>query len=315
MKQKTTFLKSAFIMASLFIAGNNLSAQTLVAHYKFDNSIADETGNWNLTATDEDSSLTYEMGQNGTANGAITGFDRADFLSTVANFPISGDENRTMTAWIKLIALTPQTTVVGGGENSPGKKWTFGHQGSKVRAEINGKGMGVGTLEIDVWSHIAVVWDKDNATVRVYQNGELKGSNTTWSTNTTEAPLLIGNDYNANPSDRGFNGAMDDVRIYTGVAADDAFIKSIYDATVLSVKDNVVKTSFNAFPNPVADRLTFSSDKISSIEIYNILGAKVKSQKVSNKSIDMSTFSEGVYLLKCLDENGLNLNTLKVIKK
>jgi hypothetical protein len=315
MKQKTTFLKSAFIMASLFIAGNNLSAQTLVAHYKFDNSITDETGNWNLTATDEDSSITYEMGQDGTANGAITGFDRADFLSTVTNFPISGDASRTMTAWIKLIELTPQTSVVGGGENLTGKKWTFGHQGAKVRAEINGKGMGVGTLEVGVWSHIAVVWDQATSTVRLYQNGELKGSNTTWSPDTTEAPILIGNDFNADPVNRGFNGAMDDVRIYTGVAADDAFIKSIYDATVLSVNDNIVKTSLNAFPNPVIDRLSFSSDKISSVEIYNILGAKVKSQKVSNKSIDMSTFSEGVYLLKCLDENGLNLNTLKVIKK
>ena len=47
MKQKTTFLKSVFIMAALFIAGNNLDAQTLEAHYKFDNSITDETGNWN----------------------------------------------------------------------------------------------------------------------------------------------------------------------------------------------------------------------------------------------------------------------------
>ncbi|OAD46516.1 LamG-like jellyroll fold domain-containing protein [Polaribacter atrinae] len=314
MKQKTTFLKSAFIMAALFIAGNNLSAQTLEAHYKFDNSITDETGNWNLTATDEDGSITYEVGQDGTANGAITGFDRADFLSTVANFPISGDASRTMTAWIKLIALTPQTTVVGGGENSPGKKWTFGHQGSKVRAEINGKGMGVGTLELDVWSHIAVVWDKDNSTVRIYQNGELKGSNTTWSTNTTEAPLLIGNDYNANPSDRGFNGAMDDVRIYTG-AADDAFIKNIYDTTVLGVNDNVAKTSFNAFPNPVLDRLSFSSDKISSVEIYNILGAKVTSQKVINKSIDMSSLSKGIYMVKCKDADDQNMGTLKAIKE
>lgn len=219
-----------------------------------------------------------------------------------------------MTAWIKLIALTPQTTVVGGGENSPGKKWTFGHQGAKVRTEINGKGMGVGTLELDVWSHIAVVWDKDNSTVRIYQNGELKGSNTTWSTNTTEAPLLIGNDYNANPSDRGFNGAMDDVRIYTG-AADDAFIKNIYDTTVLGVNDNVAKISFNAFPNPVLDRLSFSSDKISSVEIYNILGAKVTSQKVINKSIDMSSLSKGIYMVKCKDADDQNMGTLKAIKE
>jgi len=314
MKKKTTFLKSAFIMAALFIAGNNLSAQTLLAHYKFDNGITDETGNWNLTATDEDSSITYETGQDGTANGAITGFDREDFLSTVSNFPISGDASRTMTAWIKLIALTPQTTVVGGGENSPGKKWTFGHQGAKVRAEINGKGMGVGTLEVGTWAHIAVVWDKDASTVRIYQNGELKGSNTTWSPDTTEAPLLIGNDYNATPSNRGFNGAMDDVRIYTG-AADDAFIKSIYDTEILGVNDNVVKISFNAFPNPVLNRLSFSSDKISSVEIYNILGAKVTSQKVSNKSIDMSSLSKGIYMVKCKDADNQNIGTIKAIKE
>ncbi|WP_172824367.1 LamG-like jellyroll fold domain-containing protein [Polaribacter sp. KT25b] len=314
MKQKTTFFKLALIIALFCITRHNINAQTLEAHYKFDSSITDETGNWNLTATDEDNSITYEMGQDGTANGAITGFDRGDLLSTVTNFPISGDASRTMTAWIKLIALTPQTAVVGGGENSPGKKWTFGHQGAKVRAEINGKGMGVGTLEVDVWHHIAVVWDKDNSTVRIYQNGELKGSNTTWSTNTTEAPLLIGNDYNADPKNRGFNGAMDDVRIYTG-AGDDAFIKSIYDATLLSVNDNIVKTSLNAFPNPVVDYLSFSSDKISSVEIYNILGAKVKSQKVNNKSIDMSYLSKGVYMIKCKDANHQNIGTIKAIKE
>ncbi|WP_343329232.1 LamG-like jellyroll fold domain-containing protein [Polaribacter staleyi] len=316
MKQKTTFLKSAFIMAALFIAGNNLSAQTLEAHYKFDNGITDETGNWNLTATDENGSITYETGQDGTVNGAISGFDREDFLSTVSNFPISGDASRTMTAWIKLIASTPQTAVVGLGENVKGKKWTFGHQGIKVRTEINGKGVGLGAMTIDTWHHIAVVWDKDNSAVRVYLDGELKGTNTTWGDilDTTEAPMLIGNDYNATPSNRGFNGAMDDVRIYTG-AADDTFIKSIYDTTVLGIDDNIVKTSLNAFPNPVVDRLSFSSDKISSVEIYNILGAKISSQKISNKSIDMSSLSKGVYLIKCQDKNGLNIDTVKAIKQ
>jgi hypothetical protein len=315
MKQKTTLLKTVFVMAALFITGSNLSAQTLEAHYKFDNGITDETGNWDLTATDENSSITYETGQDGTANGAITGFDRADFLSTVTDFSISADQNRTMTAWIKLIASTPQTAVVGLGENVGGKKWTFGHQGVKVRTEINGKGMGVGTMTIDTWHHIAVVWDQANSAVRIYLDGELKGTNTTWGTNTSVAPMLIGNDYNATPSNRGFNGAMDDVRIYSGVAADDAFIKSIYDATVLSTEDNIIKTSLNAFPNPVIDRLSFSSDQVSSVEIYNILGSKVTSQKVSNRSIDMSSLSKGVYLIKCQNKDGLNIDTIKAIKQ
>lgn len=315
MKQKTTLLKSVFVMAALFMASGNLSSQTLEAHYKFDNGITDETGTWNLTATDENSSITYETGQDGTANGAITGFDREDILSTVSDFSISGDQNRTMTAWIKLIASTPQTAVVGLGENVTGKKWTFGHQGIKVRAEINGKGVGVGAMTIDTWHHIAVVWDKDNNAVRLYLDGELKGTNTTWAVDTSIAPMRIGNDYNATPANRGFNGAMDDVRIYSGVAADDAFIKSIYDQTVLSVDENIIKTSLNAFPNPVIDRLSFSSDNVTSVEIYNILGSKVTSQKVSNKSIDMSSLSKGVYLIKCQNKDGLNIDTIKAIKQ
>jgi hypothetical protein len=63
--------------------------------------------------------------------------------------------------------------------------------------------------------------------------------------NTAEAPILIENDFNADPANRDFNGAMDDICIYKGVAADDASIKNIYDATILRVNDNVVKTLLN----------------------------------------------------------------------
>ena len=279
MKQETTFLKSIILIVALFITGSNLKAQTLEAHYKFDNGITDETGNWNLTATDENSSIIYETGQDGTANGAITGFDREDYLSTVTNFSISGDASRTMTAWIKLIATTPQTSVVGGGINSPGEKWTFGHQGNGVRTEINSKGSKKGTLIVDTWHHIATVWDKDAGTVTMYVDGAIVGDPISgWGEilNTAEAPMLVGNDFNADPVNRGFNGAMDDVRVYTG-AANAAFIKGIYDTTVLGVDDNVVKTSLKAFPNPVIDQLSFSSDKVTSVEIYNILGSKVTS--------------------------------------
>lgn len=100
------------------------------------------------------------MGRERTANGAITDFEREGFLSTVANFPISGDENPTMTAWIKLVGTTPQTSVVGRGINSPSQKWIFDYQGASVRTEINSKRSSKGNLTIDTWYHIATVWDK-----------------------------------------------------------------------------------------------------------------------------------------------------------
>jgi hypothetical protein len=61
-------------MVSLFIAANNLSVQTLEANYKFDNGITDETGNWNLTATDENSSITYRNGSRKNCKWSNNGF-------------------------------------------------------------------------------------------------------------------------------------------------------------------------------------------------------------------------------------------------
>lgn len=312
MKQRIIFLKTAL---AIFITAGSLNAQTLVAHYKFDNSISDETGVWNLTATDLDGSIKYEEGHDGTVNGAISGFDREDYLSTVTNFSISGDVSRTMTAWIKLIATTPQTSVVGGGINESGQKWTFGHQGNGVRTEINGKGAKRGTLTIDTWHHIATVWDKDNDIVTMYVDGVEAGTTTGWAgtINTAVAPMLVGNDFNADPVNRGFNGAMDDVRVYTGVA-DSAFILSIYNGTGLSIGNDRVVPSFDVYPNPVKDVLYFPSNDVVSVDVYNMLGEKIKSQKV-NGSLNMESLTSGMYLVKFKNAEGENIGTVKTVKE
>ena len=124
---------------------------------------------------------------------------------------------------------------------------------------------------------------------------------------------FVGNDFNADPLNRGFNGALDDVRIYTG-AADAAFILGIYNDTVLSVDDNEVSASFKSFPNPVNDRLYFSTDEVSSVEIYNLLGSKIAAQKVNN-GIDMGSLSKGIYMLKLINADGKNIGTIKTLKE
>lgn len=321
MKQKTTLLKSLLVMGSLFIAASNLSAQTLEAHYKFDGTLLDETGNWNLS---ESTGFTaaFETGGDGTANGAVTGFSAADYLETATNFSISGDASRTMAAWIKIPStVNGGQAIVGMGVPVNSERWTWQVQGVKYRIEIQGKGFNVPTPDVtlDTWHHFAVVWDKDatTANIRLYVDGVL-GATNNWTglVTTAENKLRVGNDFNvADPGDqkRGFTGAIDDLRIYTG-AADDAFILDLYNQTALSVDDNKVGTSFKSYPNPVTNRVHFSSDKISSVEIYNILGSKMSSQKVNN-GIDMSSLSKGVYLIKCQNKDGLNIDTIKAIKQ
>lgn len=329
MKTKTTFLRSALIVASLTFTGNTLSAQTtetptLAAHYKFDNSLADETGTaanvltpFNVSDPVVPFVPTYETGQDGTINGAISAFGLNDYLESASDFSISGAENRTMMAWIKLPETAPQTAIVGLGTNETGKKWTFGPQNArKIRIEINGKGYQISTaLAIDTWSHVAVTFDNANATqaVKLYLNGDELTQTNNWMGNvdTTPSKLRVGNDFNADPANRGFAGTLDDLKIYSG-AASDAFILAEYNNSLLSF-ESINSESFSVYPNPTTDRLNITLSSVVSVDIYNISGAKIGHQSIDG-SVDMSNLATGVYVIKCNNAAGNSIATVRAVK-
>ncbi len=315
MKQKITFLKTPFLVLMSLMAFSWLEAQTLIAHYNFNNNLNDETTTYNLSAS-TGFTPSFETGQDGTANGAISGFAAADYLESAIDFEIDGNESRTMAAWIKVTTFSNGGLgVIGLGAPSTGTRWTFGAQGDKARIEIQGSGFNAvaSPLTTGTWYHIAVVFDNSDNTATLFVNG-VNIDNRTWTNvNTTVAKLRVGNDYNADPPTRGFQGAIDDVRIYTGAAAD-SFILNLYNTSVLGVNDNAKNISFKAYPNPVEDRIYFSFNKISSVEIYNILGAKIAFKKVDN-GLDVSDLNSGIYMLKCKDSEGVDLGTVKAVKK
>ncbi|WP_299668387.1 leucine-rich repeat domain-containing protein [uncultured Polaribacter sp.] len=69
----------------------------------------------------------------------------------------------------------------------------------------------------------------------------------------------------------------------------------------------------NAYPNPVKNKLYFRSDDVDSVEIYNILGAKISSQKVVN-GVDVSSLNRGIYLVKAKNNEGLAFKTIRIFK-
>lgn len=73
------------------------------------------------------------------------------------------------------------------------------------------------------------------------------------------------------------------------------------------------EASFTVYPNPVVDYLHFSSNDVYSVEVYNILGARVSSQNAVN-SVDMTNLNKGVYIVKALNNETLNVSTVKVVK-
>ena len=92
----------------------------------------------------------------------------------------------------------------------------------------------------------------------------------------------------------------------------DCFVwKYPQDNSVQSIKNNHI----NIFPNPVDNIMTVSSldNTISRVEIYDNLGRKVYSQTYK-ETIDVSSFSKGLYLLKAYSINE-QVSVFKIVKK
>jgi alpha-tubulin suppressor-like RCC1 family protein len=78
------------------------------------------------------------------------------------------------------------------------------------------------------------------------------------------------------------------------------------------------KTPINLYPNPTNGRVTLNNSEAQyqSVAVYNYLGQEVTQQKLNesnNQTVDLSSFSNGVYLFKLQSEN--SSETLKVIKR
>ena len=104
---------------------------------------------------------------------------------------------------------------------------------------------------------------------------------------------------------------------YSTVAPDGTskdFQISVYDASLGN--NSFDNANFSLYPNPVKDVLNLSyNQEISNVEVYNLLGQKVVSNKYNSNSaqVDMSNLSMGAYVVQ-VTANG-QVKTIKVIKE
>jgi len=83
-------------------------------------------------------------------------------------------------------------------------------------------------------------------------------------------------------------------------------------ATVTAVEINKVE-NYSIYPNPVSDIATFSTEEITSFELYDIMGVLIISRK-SNK-VDMSNLNPGIYFAIGFDKHNFPLYKGKIVKK
>ncbi|WP_370476817.1 T9SS type A sorting domain-containing protein [Tamlana flava] len=86
------------------------------------------------------------------------------------------------------------------------------------------------------------------------------------------------------------------------------------DCAALSIDENDLGQFINLYPNPVINHLTIDSKKpLKKVEIYSILGTKVKNIKSNYTSIPMFELSEGIYIIRL--ESSTGIFNKKILKK
>lgn len=101
--------------------------------------------------------------------------------------------------------------------------------------------------------------------------------------------------------------------VYSGWQKDDAATYAEDCGYELSINDETLSQGLNLYPNPVISLLTIDSEiSLSKVEIYSMLGEKIKEIKSDFRSIPTDNLSNGVYIFRIYSEKGMV--TKKVIK-
>ena len=75
-----------------------------------------------------------------------------------------------------------------------------------------------------------------------------------------------------------------------------------------------IATEISIFPNPATNYFKISSSApIAKVEIYNLIGKKIKIIKNNNSnSFDISSFRNGIYLVRIFDSNQKVLKVVRI---
>jgi PKD repeat protein len=318
-------VKTDYITVSAGTGSGDLQAQ-----YNFDGDLTDASSYGRDLSPVGAFSPTYEADADTNASSALTTSGvYADHLIT--GYPGIGSGNaRTVTAWFKTTG-TARESIVSWGKDASGQMFNVMIHDGVPRIEGGSSSLLTSDtgLNDDNWHHIAVTYDPADgdklANCKIYIDGNLssnladgaslsyQSATTVINTNITTNFLKIGSAvYNTYT----FHGAVDDVRIYSKALTPSEIAQVMNRQTLSTIKNEMTQT-IKVFPTQVSSYLnvkTKTSEGLS-VSVYNILGRMVKATSIDQNetSIDMSTLSAGLYIVKV--KSGEQVSTVKVIKE
>ncbi len=216
----------SFLILFLFFTSFSFASlqDGLVLHYSFDNdtepNIVDVTGH-SSNALIQGAGVISTDGKAGKALYLPTVAKPAADYVQLPDGIVESLTDFTITVWVKLDNHQNWARILDFGTGEGTNMFLTGSNGGVSRFVIKTDNV-IGEKNVDgpviptgTWTHIAVIGDLSNSTVRMYFNGVMVGENTSFtstpaSMGTTTANYLGKAQYN----DPGYNGYIDELKIY-----------------------------------------------------------------------------------------------------
>jgi ELWxxDGT repeat protein len=140
-----------------------------------------------------------------------------------------------------------------------------------------------------------------------YVHGDTNYDSELWVTDgTSSGTELVADIYagrrGSNPQNFNVVGNSLFFKAYTAKTGPELYV---YKDAGLSIDEETLDNSIAIFPNPFKNKLNISTklNEIVKIELYNILGSKIKTVTKNFDAISTSNFKSGVYVIKIYTEN------------
>ncbi len=273
--------------------------QNIRTTYPFNNTSANQDNAENfleITGTP----ITYTTG---IANNAMISAAGSSYTTNIASLPI-GNSARTIAMWVKNTGGTAAYNIFNYGGTGNGSRFGMYFNAASGVMTFQGSGLAVDqdisnyAITPNTWTHIAVVYT--GTFVQVYANGVIKESFQRTLTTGSNLPFTLG----------GFNGAIDDLRIYNRALSDND-VADIYAApeTTCTIVPSLMPTaSVNGTVCAGATINFTASITGTATPTYSWSGPNTFTSNIQNPSItNASAIHVGTYTLTI--NNGGNIET------
>ena len=186
-----------------------------------------------------------------------------------------------------------------------------------------------GIVDLNMWYHFVVTFDKSTNNLIYYLNGEfIESKELFFDISQTDLDLIFGNHFNTTYQScigSFTNGNLDDIGIWNRVLTDKE-IDDLYQAVDTNVISNIThpidfEGKVECYPNPTTDVINVDLSGLNDysgqkLRIMNLSGQIVYEENVNQSKVVIdvkSLLSSGIYVLNTVDQNGNVTSTNKFV--